>query len=241
MINSSSLSLFATGKTTGVIVQCGECRTYTVPIYEGFPLYHALNKARVGGRDITDIFRKGVEESKIAIRGGDIHTLRQIKEKIDKITQEKNEEINKIKNEKDEINNKLNKKDKEIITLITNSTKEKKNLLEQSNNEMEQLKKEINDLKDINEAYKDQVNSLQKKFFEIENINNDKIKNISIKKEIELNYIFINPKEEKNKNNLKKMKIMRKGKQKLIKIHIINMKKFSWFIMNKSKMRKINI
>ena len=81
MINSSSLSLFATGKTTGVIVQCGEKRTYTVPIYEGFPLYHALNKARVGGRDITDIFRAGVEESKIAIRGGDIHTLRQIKEK----------------------------------------------------------------------------------------------------------------------------------------------------------------
>ena len=64
MINSSSLSLFATGKTTGVIVQCGECRTYTVPIYEGFPLYHALNKARVGGRDITDIFRVGIEENK---------------------------------------------------------------------------------------------------------------------------------------------------------------------------------
>jgi actin-related protein len=81
MINSSSLSLFATGKTTGVIVQCGECRTYTVPIYEGFPLYHALNKARVGGRVITDIFRAGVEENKIAIKGGDIHTLRQIIEK----------------------------------------------------------------------------------------------------------------------------------------------------------------
>ena len=81
MINSSSLSLFATGKTTGVIVQCGECRTYTVPIYEGFPLYHALNKARVGGRDITDIFRAGIEENKIGIRSGDIHTLRQVKEK----------------------------------------------------------------------------------------------------------------------------------------------------------------
>ena len=133
----------------------------------------------------------------------------EIKEKIDRITQEKNEEINKIKNEKDEINNKLNKKDKEIITLITNSTKEKKNLIEQSNNEMEQLKKEINDLKDINEVYKDQVNSLQKKFFEIENINNNKIKNISIKKEIELNYIFINPKEEinPNKNFIEKTEI----------------------------------
>ena len=52
-----------------------------MPIYKGFPLYHALNKARVGGRDITDIFRAGVEENKIAIRGGDIHTLRQIIEK----------------------------------------------------------------------------------------------------------------------------------------------------------------
>ena len=81
MINSSSLSLFATGKTTGVIVQCGEKRTYTVPIYEGFPLYHALNKARVGGRDITDIFRAGIKENNIAIREGDIHTLRQVKEK----------------------------------------------------------------------------------------------------------------------------------------------------------------
>ena len=81
MINSSSLSLFATGKTTGVIVQCGEKRTYTVPIYEGFPLYHALNKARVGGRDITDIFKAGIIENQIAIRGGDIHTLRQVKEK----------------------------------------------------------------------------------------------------------------------------------------------------------------
>ena len=81
MINSSSLSLFATGKTTGVIVQCGEKRTYTVPIYEGFPLYHALNKARVGGRDITDIFKAGIIENQIAIRPGDIHTLRQVKEK----------------------------------------------------------------------------------------------------------------------------------------------------------------
>ena len=81
MINSSSLSLFATGKTTGLVVQCGERRTYTVPIYEGFPLYHALNKARVGGRDITDIFRAGILENGIGIRSGDIHTLRQVKEK----------------------------------------------------------------------------------------------------------------------------------------------------------------
>ena len=81
MINSSSLSLYATGRTSGLVVQCGETRTYTVPIYEGFPLYHALNKTKIGGRDLTEIFRRGVLESKIDIKEGDIHTLRQVKEK----------------------------------------------------------------------------------------------------------------------------------------------------------------
>ena len=81
MINSSSLSLYATGRTTGLVVQCGETRTYTVPIYEGFPLYHSLNKAKIGGRDLTEIFRRGILENNIDIKEGDIHTLRQVKEK----------------------------------------------------------------------------------------------------------------------------------------------------------------
>lgn len=81
MINSSSLSLFATGRTSGLVVQCGETRTYTVPIYEGFPLYHSLNKTKIGGRDLTEIFRRGIIENKIDINEGDINTLRQVKEK----------------------------------------------------------------------------------------------------------------------------------------------------------------
>ena len=81
MINSSSLSLYATGRTTGLVVQCGETRTYTVPIYEGFPLYHALNKTKIGGKDLTEIFRRGILENNIDIKEGDIHTLRQVKEK----------------------------------------------------------------------------------------------------------------------------------------------------------------
>ena len=58
----------------------------TVPIYEGFPLYHALNKTKIGGRDLTEIFRRGILENqnpdnKIDVKEGDLHTLRQIKEK----------------------------------------------------------------------------------------------------------------------------------------------------------------
>ena len=81
MINSSSLSLYATGRTSGVVVQCGETRTYTVPIYEGFPLYHALNKTKIGGRDLTEIFKKGIIENKIDILPENIEILREIKEK----------------------------------------------------------------------------------------------------------------------------------------------------------------
>ena len=81
MINSSSLSLYSTGRTSGLVVQCGEMRTYTVPIFEGFPLYHALSKNKLGGKDLTDIYRKGIIEANLNVREEDIQTLRNIKER----------------------------------------------------------------------------------------------------------------------------------------------------------------
>ncbi len=81
MINSSSLSLYSTGRTSGLVVQCGEMRTYTVPIFEGFPLYHALSKNKLGGKDLTDIYRRGIEEANLNVRSEDIQTLRNIKER----------------------------------------------------------------------------------------------------------------------------------------------------------------
>ena len=54
----------------------------------------------------------------------------------------------------------------------------------------------------MNDTYKEQINSLQKKLFDIENSNNAKIKNITINKECEFNYISnINITEIENKNN----------------------------------------
>ena len=81
IINSSSLSLFSTGRTSGLVVECGETRTYTVPIYEGFPLYHALSKNKRGGRDLTNVFKEGVIADNINVRPEDVFTLRDIKEK----------------------------------------------------------------------------------------------------------------------------------------------------------------
>lgn len=81
VINSSSLSLFSTGRTSGLVVECGEVRTYTVPIYEGFPLYHSLNKTNLGGNDLTNIIKEGVAEAKLGVDPNDLFTLRSIKEK----------------------------------------------------------------------------------------------------------------------------------------------------------------
>ena len=54
IMNTAVLSLFSTGKTTGVVAECGEGVSYTVPIFEGYALPHAMNKNDIAGQDVTN-------------------------------------------------------------------------------------------------------------------------------------------------------------------------------------------
>ncbi|GCB84054.1 actin-1-like [Scyliorhinus torazame] len=97
--HQSLLSLYSTGRTTGLIIESGLGVSYTAPIHNGYTLPHATYRLDLAGGGLTDYMAKLLEECGNPFSPEEMHIVRNIKESCCYVAQDFNEEM--VANEND--------------------------------------------------------------------------------------------------------------------------------------------
>lgn len=84
------LSLFSSGRTSGIVLDSGEGVTNIVPIFEAYAIPHAIERIELAGQDLTQRMHKLMTDRGYNFSSSELNIINGIKERTCSIAEDFN-------------------------------------------------------------------------------------------------------------------------------------------------------